>query len=140
MCAFTTQGFLAWDICEGSITNIHVSDFISRNVAPKLTQASHLLLDNWSGHHHPAAFQTIARVSGGKFQFSVPYDHNSKPIERGINLVKSWLRDHDREHSIDPIATLNNAFFQFSVAGPQGHKAITLWNEYFRNYESFLNE
>lgn len=93
-----------------------------------------------SGHHHPEAFRTISEVSRGKFQFSISYAHNSKPVERGILLVKNWLTQHDREHSQDPIRTLNAAFYEFSIEGPQGHKAYSLWNEYYRNYDSFLLE
>lgn len=140
MCAFTSRGFIVWEIYEGSITNIHVSDFIRRKVAPLMKPENFLLLDNSSLHHHPDAFQTISTVSHGRFQFSVPYAHDSKPVERGINLVKSWISAHDRDHCIDPIGTLNRAFLEYSVNGPQGHVAYTLWNQYFRNYDSFMKE
>lgn len=140
MCAFTTRGFIAWEIYEGSISNIHISDFLRRKVAPLMTSKSFLLLDNSSLHHHPDAFHTICTLSNGKFQFSVPYAHDSKPVERGINLVKAWLRDNDRDHSRDPIGTLNRAFSEYSPTGAQGHVAYELWNQYFRNYDSFMKE
>ena len=53
-------------------------------------------------------------------------------------LVKEWIRDHEDEATLDPVATFNRAFIMFQVGGERAGSIRGHWNGYFHNYEGYL--
>lgn len=142
MLSATPRGILAYEIYEGNLNNIHVSEYFLHVLKPKLDRlpSSVVLLDNWSGHHHPNAIRTINEVTRGRFQFAHAYAHDSKPVEKTIGLVKTWIANHDAEATRHPVRTLRAALDYYSVNGLGAHVMYGFWREHYNNYDSFLNE
>lgn len=139
MCAFTPRGFTNWTVYEGNLNNRHIIDFFRTELSPSLTADSYVILDNWSGHHHPDAIRAIDEVTNGRWKFAAQYAYNTKPVERGISMVKAWVRNYDAAAAIDPISVLNAAFYYYSPQGPGGVVAHGLWRQYYDNHNAYLH-
>lgn len=62
--------------------------------------------------------------------FVSPYIPELKPIETAFSLVISWIRDHEQEGILDPVAIINRAHALYSVEGEWGFKCYSLIIQY----------
>ena len=93
--AFTVDGYIAWEVHQGSITAEIFNDFVRNQVLPQTTAnggpRSVLVLDNASIHWNQELIQmcetanvTLARLP--------PYSPDFNPIETSFALLKAWIR------------------------------------------------
>ena len=93
--AFTVDGYIAWEVHQGSITALIFNDFVLNHVLPHCTAdggpRSVLVLDNARIHWNDdliqmceAANVTLARLP--------PYSPDFNPIETSFALLKAWIR------------------------------------------------
>lgn len=141
ICAYTPFGFLAWEIFENeSVTAQGFIDFLQHRLRVHLPEGSFALVDNWSGHKTAESLAALEDVFQGLYIFSVPYCPFDKPVEKGIALVKSYIRDNEDEATTDPIRFINKAFSLFEVGGERADVCLAHWNGYKRNRENYINE
>lgn len=76
----------------------------------------------------------------GLYLFSVAYCPFDKPVEKGIALVKLYIREHEDEAVANPVAFINEAFKLFAIGGERSSACMGHWNRYKNNYENFINE
>ena len=100
--AFTVDGYIAWEVHQGSITAEIFNDFVRNQVLPQTTAnggpRSVLGIDNASIHWNHELIQmcvtanvTLARLP--------PYSPYFNPIETPFALLKAWIR-RNREMSL----------------------------------------
>ena len=63
-----------------------------------------------------------------------------KPIERGFSNVKSYLRANEFEVINNPIDWINKAFHLYSQNGSKSNCAAGNWQQYFENYNNYIND
>lgn len=115
--AYTTTGFIAWAIYEGSVTALEVRHFLNHSLAPALTNTSVGVLDNATVHKTDGCRETLEAVFHGTCTFCPPYSPELKPIEKGFSLVKRYLREHEVSAMQDPVWWINHAFQLYSRDG-----------------------
>lgn len=76
----------------------------------------------------------------GKYASSQAYFPHLKPVERAFSLVKTWLREHDKQATQDPVAWINRAFQRFEIGGPSAGSKMRHWKLYFNMREIYENE
>ena len=141
ICAYTPLGFIAWEIYENETVNAEkFRSFLRNRLRPMLIEGSFPIIDNWSGHKTDESLNEIEDVFDGLYRFSVPYCPFDKPVEKGIYLVKTYIRDHEEEAVTNPIQFINNTFQLFQVGGPKSHICLGHWSGYFENHKNYLNQ
>ncbi len=152
--AYTTRGFIAWEIFEGSVGAAEFMYFINHSVRPKLSAVSFAIIDNCAIHKTDEALECLENafsgliysilfymfsfftllmlsfVISGKFECCAPYSPDLKPVERGFKLVKGWLKHNEDFAQQDPIGAINHAFRLFSPDGEYGHHCKSIFTPY----------
>ena len=118
--AYTTVGFIAWAIYEGTVTHVEVEHFLVEYLQPVLSDRSMCILDNATVHKTESTQATLEAVCQGKYLYCPPYSPELKPIEKGFSLVKKYVRENENVALTDPIAYINNAFELYSIRGERG--------------------
>lgn len=136
--AMVPAGFAAWTIFDENVTSMHVENFITTKVAP-LAYGKRGLLDNATTHHNPNVYAAMDAAFAGQWLYCSPYSPHLKPIERGFNLIKQYIQDHEVEAVNDPVKWINKAFQIYSVLGPRGGRCRNFFNTYERLHQSFLD-
>ena len=93
--AMTPFGFLCWQIFEGIIRAEHFCLFLDNVLQPYLTINNWCLLDNAAQHHTEDTRAVLERVMRGQYYYAPPYSPHLKPVERGFQLIKEWVRAHE---------------------------------------------
>jgi transposase len=119
--AYTDKGFIAWQIFEGMVTDVEVCTFLFEKLEPLLLSDSFGIIDNASNQRTYRAKDALYNVFYGIFLYSAPYSPELKPIEKGFSNVKRYIREHESDGVIDPVALIERAFTFYSVIGERGH-------------------
>jgi hypothetical protein len=117
MAAFTMNGFICWKIYAEEVSGEEVADFVKTCVSPMVDESSFGLLDNASNQKCDVAQKALENVFDGRYKYITPYCPRLKPIEPAFNLVKGFIRYHEREGELDPIGLINRAFRHYSFLG-----------------------
>jgi len=103
--ALTTDGIIALDIFEGSVTKERFLRFVEEELAPKLNpfpgSRSIAVLDNCAIHHDEDIRKIIEDDCGAKLIYLPPYSPDFNPIEQAFHTMKAWLRRHE-DRAISP--------------------------------------
>ena len=95
--ALTVDGYLAYDIEQGSFTQELVDNFICDQVLPHCNRwpnpRSILIMDNAS-IHKSERLQQICEDQGVLLYFIPSYSPDFNPIEQSFRALKSWIRKH----------------------------------------------
>lgn len=135
--AYTTSGFLCWEIIEDGIDQVKFGNFILERVMP-LVGNRYVLLDNASIHKTPATREILDYAFQGRYLFSSKYSPELKPIEKGFSNIKNWIRQREDQALVHPMETINAAFSEYSVLGPSGPTAREHFKVYKRAHERFF--
>jgi hypothetical protein len=115
--AYTEKGFIAWQIFEGVVTDTEVCAFLINTLQPMLFHDSFGIIDNASNQRTDRAKEVLNDTFQGMFLYCAPYSPELKPVERGFANVKRFIREHESEGAVDPVALIERAFSFYSVAG-----------------------
>jgi transposase len=129
--AYSPNGFICWDIIEGSVDSQIFVRFMRETLADYLIPSNVALLDNAAIHRSEASMDCIRDVFSEKYQFSPPYSPDFKPIELGFSNVKNWLREHSYDAVRNPIVFINEAFLHYAIGAPKsdaGKLQFYLWH------------
>jgi transposase len=93
--AFTVDGYIAWEVHQGSITAAIFNDFVRNQVLPHCTAnggpRSVLVLDNARIHWNDELLQ-MCDEAGVILARLPPYSPDFNPIETTFALLKAWIR------------------------------------------------
>lgn len=120
--AYTTLGFLCWRIVEGTFDSGAFMEFVNNELALSVWPGCFSLIDNARIHKGDATLNALDNVFDGCFFFSPVYSPGMKPIELGFASVKRFLRLHEVEAVLDPVAWLDRAFQKYSILGDSSCK------------------
>ena len=96
--AFTTEGYIACHIHQGSFTQELYTRFVVDEVLPLCSGVpggkwSVLVMDNASCHRDPELLSACAEA-GVKVEFLPPYSPDMNPIETSFSCLKDWIRHY----------------------------------------------
>jgi transposase len=95
--AFTVDGYIAWEVHQGSITAVIFNDFVRNQVLPHCISAANggprsvLVLDNARIHWNVELIEMCEEV-GVTLARLPPYSPDFNPIETSFALLKAWIR------------------------------------------------
>ena len=138
--AVSPLGFLCWRIYDGNIGQEEFIEFINVSLAPFIIPDHVVVLDNASIHHALATRVVLELALHGNFFYSARYSPHLKPMEPCFALVKNWIRDHEDEAVLNPLAYINQTFNLFAIGGERAQTIRGHWNGYFSNYAGFLEQ
>lgn len=99
--ALSTEGMIALEIFEGSVTKERFFRFIDEQIAPILTPypgpRSVVILDNCAIHHDEELRRIVVEECNAKLVYLPPYSPDLNPIEQAFSSMKAWLRRHEAE-------------------------------------------
>lgn len=84
--AYTVDGYIAWDVIHGSVTEEILNDFVRHKVLPQCTPTvlgdprSVIVVDNASIHHNQE-LQDMCDIAGVILAYLPPYSPDYNPIE-----------------------------------------------------------
>jgi len=132
ICALTPRGFLAFSVYEGGIGADQVKEFLDL-LEPRLLEHSWCILDNASVHHTDEVRIRVQQISFGRFTYCARYSPDLKPVERGISLVKKYIRRNYDRAQLDPIGMIEEAFRYYSIGNPGAASVYHFFDLYRRN-------
>ena len=103
-----------------------------------LTDDTFLLLDNASVNKTDQIVRLLLGKFHGHFSYSPRYSPRYKPVERGLSLVKRYIRLREAAgalRTLTPQALIHEGFYRYSIWGPEGCKASRHW-KYYKAYHS----
>ena len=121
--AYTTRGWIAWQILTGTVTHVEIMNFIRDKVRPALLPDSVVIFDGASVHTTDDVMTLLDEVTNGRFKRVPPYCHQLSPVERGFANVWNYVRHHYDDAALNPIAALNASFHFYSADGFGGSVA-----------------
>lgn len=95
--AYTSLGFLCWDIFSDTITEVEFQNFLDKTLWPFATGPLYGIFDNAAIHHTPDSRNLVEEIFDGKYEWCAAYSHEFKPIEKGFANVKTYLREREFE-------------------------------------------
>ena len=138
--AVTEQGFMAWDIFEGAVTDIEVGNFVTKLKDHRnFNNLTFGILDNAANQRTERVRSIMERIFAGKYLFCSPYSPELKPIERAFSLIRKYISAH-YDQSVGHLDQINAAFNHYSDApGQHGNAIYGMFNIYRRNHELYLD-
>jgi transposase len=95
--ALTTEGYIAYEVVEGSFKSDRFFKFLKERVLPRCNPApgprSVIVMDNASSHHK--LFNEIKEMCGDQgveIIFLPPYSPDLNPIKSSFSALKAWLK------------------------------------------------
>ena len=94
--AYTTSGYIAYEIFQGSFTQALFNRFVIEKVLPLCTgqrggRWSVLVMDNAKAHRDPELLKACEEA-GVIVEFLPPYSPDFNPIETSFAHLKSWIK------------------------------------------------
>jgi hypothetical protein len=139
--AYTENGFMAWSVFAGTVTEVEVSQFVQTLPTYRsFNDRSYGLFDNASNQRTPLVRAEIESVFDGKYGYCSAYSPALKPIENGFSLVKRYIQAHWNV-SRTPLQQINDAFYYYSDRrGQHGREAaFNSFDMYRRNHQLYLD-
>jgi len=95
--AFTLDGFLCYNILQGSFTAAmffyFVHDMLLPQYNPFPASKSVIIMDNAQVHRH-SIIRDIVEEAGCKLVMLPPYSPDYNPIEMAFGVMKKWIARH----------------------------------------------
>jgi hypothetical protein len=132
---YSPFGFLYWKIIPNTTNALIFQDFvleIGQNV--QLSPDAFCILDNCAIHKTRDSILVLENVFRGQWRNLAAYSPDWNPIELGFSQVKRFLRRYENNYLVDPLTTINAAFYLYSTNGARSFRAMGNWNKYRRNY------
>jgi len=105
--AFTLDGFLCYDILQGSFTAAmffyFVRDTLRLQCNPFPASKSVIIMDNAQVHRH-SIIRDIVEEAGCKLVMLPPYSPDYNPIEMAFGVMKKWIAQHHIEFAEPVVA------------------------------------
>jgi transposase len=140
MAAYTSKGFIYWEIYDTTVKGKDVAQFL-RNLSmrPSIDTSSYLILDNAANQKSGEVLAVLNHSFRQRYTYCAPYSPELKPIERGFSNVKNYIRERDNsdESRDDPVGLINSAFFYYSAEGEGGSMALNHFRLYFANNKHY---
>lgn len=111
--AYTVDGYMAWEVRQGSYTTEFFNAFVQDRVLPECSPfpgpRSVLVLDNASIHRNQVCFTKelddilliyvqalidMCEEAGVQLEYLPPYSPDFNPIEQSFAQLKAWMRKH----------------------------------------------
>ena len=116
--AYTTGGYMAWKIFQGSYTKQIFNHFVYTEVLPRMNAYSEdrpprsvLVMDN-AKIHCSDELQQMCNEAGVLLVYLPPYSPDYNPIEQSFNQIKQWMRkNRDKLQHCDSFED----FFQWAL-------------------------
>ena len=92
--ALATDGWVIWDIWQGSYNADRFNLFIERlleHMNPFPGPKSVILLDN-ATIHHSQRFKDLCAAKGVRYEYLPPYSPDLNPIKMSFHELKEWMR------------------------------------------------
>mmetsp|Transcript_34895 Transcript_34895/g.76949 ORF Transcript_34895/g.76949 Transcript_34895/m.76949 type:complete len:257 (-) Transcript_34895:32-802(-) len=140
MAAYSELGFVAWEIFDGEVSQMEVTNFILYKVRPLLLEGSFAILDNASNQKTALVQDALELAFEGNYMYCSTYSPELKPVERGFSNIKCYIRDHEDEALRDPIQFIDHTFELYSVGGARGIHAYHHFDLYRENNRQFVEE
>jgi hypothetical protein len=135
--ACTEDGFIFWDIFQGTVTQGEVQKFLVK-LAKVLPADSYGILDNATNQRTPLVQEALENIFGGMYQYCAPYSPHLKPVERGFSLVKRYIQLRDDDLTKSARELINEAFQYYSVdEGCHGKALYKFFDIYRVNHKLF---
>lgn len=133
-------GFIYWKLVPNTTNAVIFQDFLAeiRNNV-QLSPETLCILDNCSIHKTRDSIISLEEVFRGRWKNLSPYSPDWNPVELGFSQVKRYLRRYEDNYAINPIETINAAFYLYSINGARSFRAMGNWNKYRRNYMFYNN-
>ena len=98
--AYTTSGYIAYQIYQGSFTQVLFNKFVIEQVLPKCTgqrggQWSVLVMDNAKAHRDPE-LRKACLEAGVTIEFLPPYSPDFNPIETSFAHLKKYIQNNTK--------------------------------------------
>ena len=137
---YCPAGFLYWKIVEDTTNAASFQEFLNevRDFVP-LSPDVFCILDNCSIHKTRESIILLEAVFRGNWRNLAPYAPDWNPVELGFSQIKRFLRRYENNYVVDPIATINAAFYLYSTKGARSFRAMGNWNKYRQNYMFYNN-
>ena len=105
--AYTIDGYITWEIMQGSFTAELFEEFMEFNVLPRCNpypgERSIIIMDNASIHIsevYPYVFywtnwqrlEDLCAAAGVKLEYLPPYSPDYNPIEESFAELKAWVK------------------------------------------------
>ena len=143
MAAYSTQGFLCWEIYEETVTGSHVVRFLQKlENSQTLPPHAYMILDNASNQSTQDVKDEAERVFEGRYRYCAKYSPELKPVERGFANIKQYIRERDQDlfWQSDPGALIEAAFFHYSTFNNAGDYAKNHFSIYRDNHVLYVSE
>ena len=122
--AYTTSGYIAYQIYQGSFTQALYNKFVIEQVLPKCTgyrggQWSVLVMDNAKAHRDPE-LRKACLEAGVTIEFLPPYSPDFNPIELSFAHLKKYIQSNmqtAQEYENNPALGAFGFFLEISLAG-----------------------
>lgn len=125
--AYSTRGFIAWNVYENSGTAREFMHFLNMHLRGFMQEEQVVILDNCSIHKTEEARAQLEDICSGNYMFVPPYSPTLKPIELGFANCKSYLREREARCVQDPVALINEAFQYYAVDGVKSSAGISIF-------------
>jgi len=79
-----------------------------------------------------------SQIFNGRWKRVPPYSPRLAPIERGFSLIWNHVRRREWETERDPEQAIRNAFLEYSIIGPSGHKAKRHFSMYAKFHKAYV--
>ena len=96
--AYTVDGYIAYEVHQGSITADIFNDFVQHKVLPLCNSSgprSVLVMDN-ARIHWSAELEAMCSEAGVLLARLPPYSPDFNPIETSFSILKQWMRRNYR--------------------------------------------
>ena len=93
--AYTTNGYLTYEIYQGSFNTLRFNAFVAEKLLPLMqpypAPRSVIVLDN-AHIHRNQGFGDMCAVAGVRIEYLPPYSPDSNPIEKPFAGLKMWMQ------------------------------------------------
>jgi len=117
--AFTIDGFLCYDILQGSFTAAMFFYFVRDTLLPQCNpfpgSRSVIVMDNAQVHRYPI-IRDMVEEAGCKLIMLSPYSPGYNPIEMAFSIMKKWIARHHLEFAEAVVAGEMDLFFTFAMS------------------------
>ena len=117
--ALTIDGFLCYEILQGSFTSAmffyFVRDILLPQCNPFPASRSVIVMDNAQVHRH-SIIRDMIEEAGCKLVMLPPYSPDYNPIEMAFSIMKKWIARHPIEFAEAVIAGEMDLFFTFAMS------------------------
>lgn len=140
MAAYSTKGFLFYNIYDGTVTGSDVAKFLENlKVREGITPTSYLIFDNASNQKTEEVKIAAENEFDGRFMYCSPYSPELKPVEHGFSNVKEYIRQRDNlyEWVNNPVGLIKEAFNYYSKDQSGGECARNHFQIYFDNHANY---